>query len=173
MPFNNSPNARISEDRLVLSLPDAMTPVVWMMDLKDEGTFILRVEQNEAGLFILQKISSDGKKIEDIAYYTREKQAKKAMRIMTSCVSQSGQKTSLKKIFGLIKILLFIAGIAALLLIIYVLYKDEILSIVKLGGEASVPAVQQEAIISSDPKAVGVPMSADDFFSTPENFLPF
>jgi hypothetical protein len=172
MPFN-TPHARISENRLVLSLPDAMTPVVWMMDLKDEGTFILRVEQNDAGLFILQKISRDGKKIEDIAYYTREKCANKAMRVMTSCVAQSGQKTPLKKIFSLIKILLFLAGMAAILLIVYVLYKDEILSLFSNNTAVVAPAVQQENIITDDRNAVGVPMSADDFFSGPESLLPF
>jgi len=167
------PHAKITDNRMVLSLPDAMTPVVWMMDLKDEGTFILRIEQNEAGLFILQKISSDGKKIEDIAYYTREKQAKRAMRVMTSCVAQSGQKTSLKKFFSIFKTILFAVGIAAILLIVYILYKDEILSLLPNNSAPAAPIAQQENIITNDRNAVGVPMSADDFFSTTENFLPF
>jgi hypothetical protein len=173
---SNRPHAKISENRLVFSLPDAMTPVVWVMDLKDEGTFILRVEQNDAGLYILQKISRDGKKIEDIAYYAQEKKAKKSMVILTEAIGKNKVNNPLSRAWGIFKTLLFVAGILAILYIIIALNFNRILNFI--GGEPESVAVQQsrdqqEPLVSSDPNAVGVPMSADDFFDTPQNFLPF
>ena len=63
----NKPKAQLSGNNLVLSLPDAMTPVVWMIDTKTSGSFFARIEEDANGLFILQKIEGTGKeiKIED------------------------------------------------------------------------------------------------------------
>ena len=71
--FNNEQkaSAKLSGNNLVLSLPDAMTPVVWMIDMDKSGSFFMRVDKDDNGLHILQKIEGSGAdvKIEDIAYY--------------------------------------------------------------------------------------------------------
>ena len=170
----NRPQAKISDNRLVLSLPDAMTPVVWMMDLADEGTFILRVQQNDGGLYILQKLSRDGKKIEDIAYYAREAQAKKAMAIMTNSLA-GASKSVLGTGWKMAKTLLFIAGILAILNIIVALNDHRIVPLFQ-GDQATAPVTSsspQTPVVTDDRNAVGVPMSADDFLRSPENLLPF
>jgi len=169
------PTAKIENRRLILSLPNAVTPVVWVMDLKDEGTFILRVEQNEDGFFVVQKISSETQKIEDIAYYTSMREAQKTMTLITAARGQASPFNT--GILGIIK-KLFIAAIlgVALVFVCLVAYinRDIFFGIDITPQQAAIQApVQSEVVVTDNPDAVGVPMSADDFLNQPGNLLPF
>jgi hypothetical protein len=191
-------SARITEGKLVLSLPDAMTPVVWMISLdnSDGGSFFMRVEKDDNGLHVLQKIEGTGKsiKIEDIAYYMDRKQAVEAMTMVgrvagnRDSASQSGSDL-ITTLFSVLKIAVMTFIFIAFLYVLYLLVADRF-----LGGEAAVttspetssmapstpvpmqaPAPPQPTV-ESNPDAVGVPLSADDYMNDrggSKGVLPF
>ena len=168
---SSKPTAKILDKRLVLSLPDAVTPVTWMMDLKEEGTFILKIDQNENGFFVLQKISKEGKKTEDIAYYAKQNDAKRAMNLMTQV---SGQKvtTPASLIWRIIRTLVFVVALVFVCAVLY--FNRDIFFGMEIQQQAVNTAQQRpNVVVSEDPNAVGVPMSADDFLNQPSNRLPF
>jgi hypothetical protein len=160
------PNATLSDQKLVLSLPDAVTPVVWMMDLSTHGTFVLKVEPADDGLFIVQKISTKGT-VEDIAYYTKKSNAVRAM----STLSNAMNGNAANGLWGALKI-----GVALVVLVgvIYYaitpaqnLWKSSVNyrpSTERVDVTETVPQyAPTPSIETSDPNAVGVPLSADDF----------
>lgn len=61
-------SARVADGRLVLSLPDAETPALWMMDLNDAATSVLRLETDRQGLYVIKKHGGKGA-AETIAVY--------------------------------------------------------------------------------------------------------
>lgn len=171
---NNKPSASVIDNRLILSLPNAATPVVWMMDLSDEGTFILRIDQNDNGFFVVQKISKDGKKIEDIAFYSNKGDAQKAMTLITNATSRSshngGVFNSLKKFFVR---LVFLIALVFVCLVAY--FNRDILFGIDMAPQMAAQSTQQSpnVTMTDNPDAVGIPMSADDFLNQPSNLLPF
>jgi hypothetical protein len=170
----NKPYAKVIDSRLILSLPNAVTPVVWIMDLADEGTFILRIHQNENGFFIVQKVSRDGKKTEDIAFYSKKNDAQKAMALITNA---TGNDKGNDTLFGILKkIVVRIIFIIALVFVCMVTYVNrDIIFGINIASQAVAPTAQQtpDVPITDNPEAVGVPMNADDFFNRPEARLPF
>lgn len=177
MMCKTKPTARLSDNKLVLSLPDAMTPVVWMMDTSDKNSFVLKIDQNENGLFIVQKISADGKKIEEIAYYATKKKALRAMTTLSKAMDGKGgnKKTSFWRVSFII-----VATIAFVLLADYIYFSllnnaSNTVTQTAPITQQSTPQPQQPAPnsgVSNDPDAVGVPMSADDFLKE-QNVLTF
>jgi len=169
------PTAKISDNTLVLSLPNAMTPVVWMIDMADTGTFVMKVETTDNGLFVLQKISSDGKKTEDIAYYASKKKAVKAMSMITKTI---GQKTAgIMRLLSVVKnSVLMIASIGFLLFLMMLYFPSVERMILGSPQQVKAPIVQKEqpSTPQVNPNAVGVPMSADDFLkNNTGNTFPF
>lgn len=76
------PSAHVSANKLVLSLPDAMTPVMWVIDLEESKTILLKVHEADNNTFVLQKIDRSGAKdsiAEDIAYYDSKGKAVRAL----------------------------------------------------------------------------------------------
>lgn len=169
------PDAKLSNNTLALSLPDAITPAVWVMDMANEGTFIIKVEQNEAGYYVLQKISTKGK-TEDIAFYNKKSKAIRAMSVITQAIDTN--KPSKFSLFSVMKI--FMLGVIALTILGlgYILYKPAMsiatsflngLSTTQILGKSSTPPVIEQ----TNTDAVGVPMSADDFLNNSKNRQPF
>ena len=173
----NKPKAQLSGNNLVLSLPDAMTPVVWMIDTKTSGSFFMRIEEDANGLFILQKIEGTGKeiKIEDIAYYKNKYSATQAMNKIGRVLDSADRQPSAKgKIFATVlitTIFLVLLALAGL----YALGKGWI----NPGQPLTAPqnTAQQSApppVIGNTPDAVGVPLSADEYMNQNNSgALPF
>lgn len=169
------PSATLSNNTLVLSLPDAITPVVWVMDVEKEGTFVIKVEEQE-GLFALQKVAKKGV-IEDIAFYKNKKRALRAMVTITKATKSQNTKARPQRPY---KDLFFVLTIGALG---YFLYTPTVnfvgtllanLSTSNQTSQANKAAVQQGPIVEQqDTNAVGVPMSADAFLKNKNTGLPF
>jgi hypothetical protein len=175
------PDAKLSNNTLALSLPDAVTPVVWVMDIASEGTFLVKVEKNEGGYYVLQKVSTKGK-IEDIAFYHKRAKAIRAMLVITNALDTN--VTSKFSLLSLMKI--FILSVVTLTIIAlgYILYKPamSITSTLWNGSgatqtlrnsnkklsQSTVPIIETE-----NPAVMGVPMSADDFLNNAPNRQAF
>ena len=172
--------AKLSDNRLVLSLPDALTPVMWMMDLSNEGTFVMRVEQDDNGLYVLQKLSVDGKKIEDIACYAEKNGAVNAMAMISKTIQT--QKTNalssrLSMLLSLLRIIiLYGIGLCALIILTLFVYRpvqiifgnifgSETIATETVDESAAIMNNSSAPTVSRDPNAAGVPMSADDFLN--------
>lgn len=174
------PSAKISDNKVVLSLPDAMTPVVWVMDVADSGTFVMKVDKNENGQYILQKISDEGKKIEDVAYYASRKNAVNAMTTLTKTIDsgKSNHHSTLWCLLSFIRSSVVFVASLGILVILVDLFFDDVFS--TLFNHNSIETSQQQSIphqppsVATDPNAVGVPMSADDFLNQKgSSGLPF
>jgi len=179
----SKPTAKISKNKLVLSLPDAMTPVVWMMDISDKSSFVLKVDQNENGQFIVQKISLDGKKIEDIAYYASKKKAVRAMTVISKVMEDgSGDKR-----LNFWRIMFVISATMAVLLFADYLYftlsggdgflptpEPQISETLPTPQQTQAQIQPQAPIVTNDTDSIGVPMSADDFLKEQDSMtFPF
>lgn len=174
----NCPCAKIADQKLVLSLPDAMTPVMWVMDLASDGAFALKVEQNDHGLFVLQKISAKNQ-IEDIAFYNKKAKAVRAMTYTSKAISKSRSCTgnndassggAFGQLWRILKIMFVIVAIMAIGVIGYFMI-DPIMMIIEMSflnggdGQMAMPMADNVApvIENTNPNSVGVPLSADDF----------
>ena len=168
--FNKSkkPHAQIINNTMVLSLPDAMTPVVWVFDMNETKSFFVKIEQNDAGLFVLQKIVTSSKKIEDIAYYSERKQALCAMGLIARMDTKKALAPSdvLAKFGKILKLSVMILLAALISYLVFYLYDplDERIASVN-NGETETTVSNNQPSISSNTDAVGVPMSADDFLN--------
>jgi len=167
----NSPSGTIHDNHFILSLPDALTPVVWVIDLNKDNGFVIRIEETDDHLFVLQKISASGKS-EDIAYYNKKSNALQAMCVMkTIGKSPNHQHTSTSSLFSkILKVFFGIVLFVILLVASYILYQPflNVMSGIFGGSQqqqqqtvsqsSQTPAAEQE-----DPNAMGVPLSADNF----------
>jgi|GEM_PF-3628886 len=86
-------SAHVSENKLILSLPDAMTPVMWVLDLEESKTILLKVSAADNNMFVLQKINRSGTKegngnVEDIAYYNSKGKAVRALNRTTDALNK-------------------------------------------------------------------------------------
>jgi len=163
---HHTASAHIKDGRLILSMPDAETPVVWLMDLNDATTSVLRLESDKQGFFVLRK--HGGKTAETIAVYRNRKPAVRALDKATKALdsarslrhagSGSSRLTNIMLGILLVWFILFRLGnldLYLLQLAIYPFIKDDI---------AAMQAAQTQtgAAAPAQPDAVGVPLSADD-----------
>lgn len=176
---DNKPLAKLSDGKLVLTLPDAMTPVVWVINTNESGSFFMRVDRDDNGLYILQKIENSGKtpKIEDIAYYTDRPKAVNAMmtigHVMDKQTTTGGGRSFGRQFLKAIFILLVLALLAIFAIRFVVglqiaLSTPQVIAPVQTG---QITAPVEGPIVVDDPDAVGVPMSADSFMEKQESTL--
>lgn len=85
--LRNRPTARVIDGKLVLNMPDAETPALWVMDLSDAQTSVLRLENDRGGLFILKKHS--GKGAETVAVYRNRESGTRAMEIAAKALEKT------------------------------------------------------------------------------------
>jgi hypothetical protein len=179
--------ADIQDQKMVLSLTDAMTPAVWVIDLSDKKSLLFKVQETEDHLFILQKIC--GENTEDLGYYKKRGHAVRAMEKAT-CALQGTSDTS--AVFQFLKNLIGIGLVIWLgyMAVTFVMKNDLIPSEITFPfmGEntstskdiaAQTPQTEQpqQPVVrpSNNPDAVGVPLSADEFLQRrqPKSVLPF
>lgn len=170
------PTANLSGNNLVLSLPDAMTPVVWMIDTKENGSFFIRVEKDENGLFILQKVEGTGKnvKIEDIAFYADRQKAVKAMSAVGKVID--GSRTPAATGGSVWKFVKFAVAVAAFTFVMLTAIGFAMLKGWMGGSSSDITAADQTPppYVGENPNSVGVPLSADDYLNHKNKVrLPF
>lgn len=164
--------AHKSDDRLILSLSDAMTPAVWVINLSENPSLLLKVEETNNDLFVLQKITSDGKTTttEELGYYAKKGYAIRAMNKATCALQKSCSFGSwvwtAAKIIVAAGVVLFLAtqitqsNFSLSSMASFITAPFETASVPETSNAQAEPS--QEIVPSSDPNAVGVPLSADD-----------
>lgn len=158
------PSAKLADGRLILSLPDAETPALWVMDLEDAATSVLRLEADRQGFYVIKKHGGKGA-AETIAVYRDRKSGTRALDRATHALEKArntrsggGQKSS-----RILVVLLILTVIHVLRIDQYALergflwyYSDEIAQISAQQAAAAAPPAPAST-------AAGVPVSADDF----------
>lgn len=174
---NYSPSARVVDGTLIISLPQAVTPVVWRMELGHARSAALEIRAQENGHHVLTLKTPKGD-VYDIAPFQNRGPALDALMCISSAMQQShGQIRTMvpeqqnnpgpattasdKKAAGRSRFPLALVGTILLVGLIIVL--------VNMGprNPAHTPDSSQTAAISGQAGSapVGVPMSADDFLN--------
>ena len=177
-------SAKVAGGTLVLSLPDALTPVVWRMDLGTAKTSAIEVRENEDGHYdlVLKTPKADAHKI---ATYEFKIKATQALMAVTKAMSKAeyqkevgidedGQKrylpvpvkpkmTPLRWIWRILKYILTLIAVLAVILLAYTLYQISVG--VKQGVNPANVAQQydQHKKIMENRQKTGEVLSADDF----------
>lgn len=193
--FNSSaPSAKVTDGRLILTLTDAETPALWMMDLNDAATAVLRLENDRHGLFVIKKHGGKGP-AETIAVYRDRRLAAHALQ-MASKALEKARDTRHQMVNGRPIIVRPGSRIARfmtiLLLFWFVLYlmgldtyivrtifepaqpqlavSEDLLMPPALTSPAPAAASTRQA--APPPIQAGVPLSADDYLLNQVNQIP-
>ena len=161
------PSASVETGKFVISLPDAMTPVVWMMDISSISDFLFKVDETSDGLYVLQKIVANGNKaeIEDIAYYSKRVNAIRALNAAHKGMSQGkdccAKGSGIGSFLGTFIKWFVLVCLALSFITVMVTFVMSAMS----GNSEEIILQEQEAAIKSPPASgnLGVPQSADDF----------
>ncbi len=169
-----SSSACVVDGTLILTLPDAVTPVVWRMDLGPAKASALEVRNNDDKTFTLILKTPRGD-VNDIATFAVKAQAVRALMAVSRALEQAHgqalrpapaavandapQAAVVKKGKG--KILSSIIAIVLLIGLIALFVSMGPRPVPITGGGDSAPA-SAESFSGGDAKP-GVPMSADDF----------
>ena len=166
-------SAKVVDSTLILSLPDALTPIVWRWDLKDVKASALEVRANENDGYTLILKTPRGD-VQDVApFETKDhalhalmsvSQAMESMPVTTiktaTAVSGSSENTEQNKgtdSYGII----VMAGIASFALIGILMIWLGSMQPQRMDLEVSADTATPTTTESN----AGVPMSADDFLS--------
>jgi len=80
--------AKVIDGILVLSLPDAVTPVVWQMELGQSKSSALEIRKSDDGLFVLT-LKTTRQDVQDIASYENRDRAIKALLVVSSAMEKA------------------------------------------------------------------------------------
>ncbi|MCB1537550.1 MAG: hypothetical protein H6865_04830 [Rhodospirillales bacterium] len=93
MSSTTHPTAKVADGRLILSLPDAETPALWMMDLDEARMAVLRLEHDAKGFFVIKKHgTSAGAKTqtaETVAVYRDRDRGLRALATATKALEKA------------------------------------------------------------------------------------
>jgi len=150
--------------RLVLSLEDALTPAMWIIDLNASPSLLFKVTESDDGLFALQKLS--GGTAEDLAFYKKKSCAINAMN--KACTAMNAHHET-RPFMRFIRALIGAVGLLVILIALFILLRLDVVFINWLNNSnaAGTEIVQQTTpapLTSDNTNDVGVPLSADDFF---------
>lgn len=88
-------SARITDNSFILSMPDAETPAVWIMDLSETATNVIRLELDKQGLYVLKK--HGGKTAaETIGVYRSRKLALRTLAVITDTLDKARKSDNAK-----------------------------------------------------------------------------
>ena len=188
-------SAKVADGRLVLSMPDAETPVVWVMDLADSATAVLRLETDKNGYNVLRKYTGKGA-AETIAVYRARDAAENALTVSSKALENArnshlhkganGQPVVIKRVGWMNRIFhFFLYGWFIIYLSVlmynyvygtYILTQRANAEMAQAGMTTEAPAntAQQPRQAQANPKTgtVGVPLSADDFLNNRNEVPP-
>jgi hypothetical protein len=172
---NYSASASVVDGTLIISLPNAISPVVWRLDLGQARASALEVRAHEDGTYTLLLKTPRGD-VNDIAKFDAKAQAVSALMAVSGAMKQAhGQVKSVANDSSAHSANLpvpvkatskpgrsgknFIAPLIALSLIILLL-----VAIMNMGPVPNVqPGLPGDMAASQAPTESGVPLSADDF----------
>jgi len=179
------PSAKVTDGRLVLSLPDAETPALWIMDLNDAATSVMRLENDKQGFFVIKKHS--GKAVaETVAVYRDRKAGERALVKATYALEKARDlgvrkaidgrpviirpASRLARAFNIFLFIWFVLHITGGDTMMYNLFftsrLDQRAAAIGAVERAQADAQPQQQAAPAAPvtaKSTGVPMSADDF----------
>lgn len=89
----NKASAKIDNGRLILSMPDAETPALWMLDMSDALTTVIRVEADKQGLYVLKKHGGKGAP-ETIGVYRNKMHAICTLNTITRTLDKARYNTA-------------------------------------------------------------------------------
>lgn len=168
----SSPSAQVAGGRLVLSLPDAETPVVWVMDLGEASSAVLRLENDKNGFCVIRKHSGKSA-VETVAVYRDRRAAETALARASRALEAARGNVSDKHVivrsswltrfslgFLTIWFMLYLGGLdgLALRLALSPFFGS---SVAQQSVASAEGAQQAPAAAAAD--TVGVPVSADAF----------
>lgn len=180
--FGSSSRAKVVDGRtLVLSLLDALTPVVWKMDLGEAQASALEVKEIQQGGFALSLRTQKGEATE-IARYATKAQVVKALSSVTKALESAKHLPSpampaagqgmippyyvpphrggfLRGLFLFVLGVICIVGLLFLIAVIGFVPPQSIPN----GASYGDPAMGYSSNGPAPEQADGVPMSADDF----------
>lgn len=171
---NYSASASVVDGTLILSLPDALAPVVWRLELTNAKASALEVREGDGGIFRLMLKTPRGD-VNDIAGFANRGRAVAALMAVSRAMEKShGQiypaandtepynpahlpvapkrsKSGTKKggMFGLFAAIVVIVGLGMLL--------------VNMQPPRFAPTSGSASTAAESPAPSGVPVSADDF----------
>lgn len=168
--------ARVVDGKLILSFPDALTPVVWQMDFEEVKTSALEVNEGKGGNTFALTLKLPKGEVTDIASFETREQAVASLMAASHALEnahgkirpdigvankQGGQtnttQDSYDKPGGLGKW----GGIALAIVLVVVLFG--IWGSLSVQPPNSFETAKTSAAPSNAKSAAGVPVSADDF----------
>ncbi len=90
--IENKTTANVVDNHLILSLPKALDPVVWRMELKKTGAAAFEVKEDKNGLSLLQ-VKLTKTSAETIAPFDNKSDAVEALMIASQALQNSSQST--------------------------------------------------------------------------------
>lgn len=183
------PSAKVADGRLILSLPDAETPVVWVMDLPETGATVLRLETDKQGFYVLRRHGSKAA-AETVAVYRDRKAASRALMKATRALEKAREVRSISgpngrpiiirpaskwsrviTVFLGIWFVCYLSGFDRPILrfLLSPFYGQQTVSAQQLQPQQPLDQQQPAAPQSGKPPEAGTPMSADDFLRNQHN----
>lgn len=179
-----SASAKVVDGTLVLSLPDAITPVVWQMDLSQVRASAIEVRGADNGQFVLALKTPKGD-VNDIAPYQTRAKAVHALMAITramenahgairpaavTATTASAEQTvtaapaPYKKPTSGGQILAALGGLALVIFLIMMLMRMNGPLVAEMSGEGMATRPSSATLSSGGGSApAGEPVSADDF----------
>jgi hypothetical protein len=167
-------------------MPDAETPVVWVMDLNDATTSVLRLESDKQGFYVIKK--HGGKAAETVAVYRNRRPAVRALNAATKALDHaralrgSGGGSSRLTNILLIVLLVWFALFRffdvdrdLIRMAVYPFVKDQLIAAqieAMKNAQLAAPAANAPAASAAPANpatATGVPLSADDALKAQQN----
>ena len=173
--------ASVAGDRLIMTFPDAVTPVTWQLDLKNANGSAIELEADKTGAFSL--VSKQGQKAKQtIAKFDSRGKAVRALMSTTDAIekgvkqlsyaqhnaAQAGQVPPAVIVKNSSVLGSVMKGVLTTLLVVIVLGilglfgLNFVVSSLNPDREAA-SQVSSGTVSGQNNEAVGVPLSADDF----------
>ena len=171
----HSASAKVVDGSLVLSLPDAVMPVVMRLSLDDVKSATLGVEEKEGYFYLVVRFSET--EARDIAPYDRREGAVNALMTASSALekgsSRSGSETNISGVLAHDSaskgtVWKWAGTFAVLILLVYVIFNLND-NLPRVTGGPNVPAGASQTSANAPftgQVQTGVPMSADNFLSS-------
>jgi len=161
------PAVNIQGNMLILSLPDANSPVVWRMDIKENASAAFEVREQDGAYALVMK-GSNGE-ISEIASYQEKDQAARVLMMTNEVLMEGGGadplKPKKKKKKPRTAIVILKWFFASLVTILLVLIMVQALQNMQPGTNQSFVPQGTERAVSPDipPPPQGEPVSAEEF----------
>ncbi len=182
----NGPSAKVADGRLILSLPDAETPVIWIMDLNEAALCALRLETDRQGLCVIKRHGGKAA-AETVAVYRDRKACEHALSMASHALARaresrlragaSGQPvvirpaSRLARAFNVFLFIWFVLHITGGEVLFYTLARTVFSSApatvtgTRQSDTDATPLPQRGNATPPAGSTVGVPLSADDFLN--------